>query len=61
MTRHYFSQGRNKSLVTNSDYPPQNFMDSTTGDTGPTDMLLEKGIEMAFESGIIMEYEGVTT
>jgi hypothetical protein len=36
-------------------------MDSTTGDTGPTDMLLEKGIEMAFESGIIMEYEGVTT
>ena len=59
MPRAYFPQGRNKSLVTNSDYPPQNFMDSTSGgDTGAPDMLYEDSIEMAFEDNIIMEFEG---
>ncbi len=27
MVRAWFPQGRNKNLDTNSDYPPQNFMD----------------------------------
>lgn len=56
MVRAYIPQGRNTSVETNTNFPPQG--SEAAPDTGTSDMLFENGInKMSFENGNFMEYE----
>jgi len=59
MVRAFFPQKSPNSLVTNTNYTPQNFLDSSGGIPPPVsgDMEYEDNVIMEYEDNVDMEYE----